>query len=205
MSNLTRKFGVCSVGKHVACVNKKATKAHKVWEGMIQRCYHNTDKNSVYWGCEVDSRFYDFQDFAEWRVNQVGFDTETFEIDKDILAEGRKLYSPDHCVFVPPQINSIFTGHRPSIYNTPLGVSYIKREDTYRVTLRDENGNTVTFRSKDADECFRFFVINKITIIKAIALKWRDQIDVRVYEKLYNITESQILDYFKNKPQTHKQ
>lgn len=195
MSNQVRKFGTCSIGKHIACVNKESTKVYRLWEGILQRCYYGSETHKAYRDCAVDPRFFEFQDFAEWAVTQVGYLAEDFQLDKDILFEGNRTYSPESCVFVPRQINSLFTGRKMSKYGTPTGVAYIAREGTYRAALRDANRKILSFRSKDMQECFEFFKRMKIEVVKAVAEKWKSQIDSRVYEKLSNINEDQLLVY----------
>ena len=66
-----------------------------------------------YKGVEVCEEWYNFQNFAEWCETQKFLNAKdvkgkSYQLDKDILVKGNKIYSPDTCCFVPPEINSLF-------------------------------------------------------------------------------------------------
>ena len=96
-------------------INGKIEKFYKVWQSMLSRCYdpkyHN--RNPAYIGCKVCKEWYSLTAFKKW------FDKnyiEDYELDKDILIEGNKLYSPDTCCFVPKEINRLFE-NKPKRYD----------------------------------------------------------------------------------------
>lgn len=62
-----------------------------------------------------------------------GFNTnyqEGFNLDKDLLVEGNKVYGPETCVFVSPIVNSYCINNKKR--ELPIGVVYIKY--TYDLT-----------------------------------------------------------------------
>jgi hypothetical protein len=95
---------VCGVGfigdgNHKTSKNNKHTKAYSVWAAMIQRCYGKKFKIKTpsYSECYACEEWHNFQNFAEWfEENYI----DGFDIDKDILIDGNKLYSPETCMFV---------------------------------------------------------------------------------------------------------
>ena len=78
-------------------------KSYKVWTAMLKRCYSNTNKGfyHTYENCKVSDKFLRFRNFDKWCKQQVGFGGEYFDLDKDILCKGGKIYSEDTCCFIP--------------------------------------------------------------------------------------------------------
>jgi hypothetical protein len=78
--------------------------AHIVWLAMMERVYHKDPANPrpTYDGCSVDPCWHLYSSFKRWfDVNHI----ENYELDKDILQPGNRLYSPGTCTFVPSYIN----------------------------------------------------------------------------------------------------
>lgn len=78
----------------------------KCWLRMIRRCYDKQSHYSTYSNCKVCEDWLIFTNFASWYKEH---HREGWQLDKDILANGKKIYSPETCCFVPIEINSIFT------------------------------------------------------------------------------------------------
>ena len=99
-------YGVGFIGDgiHRSMTNYKPNNAHRVWRNMLQRCYcpSSAIKYPTYKNVTVCSGWHNFQNFAEWFYM---FYTENSHIDKDILCNGDKIYSPDTCLFVSPSVN----------------------------------------------------------------------------------------------------
>lgn len=101
------------------------TRAYQIWQSMKSRCNPdgaNQQRHPNYIGCIMSENFKDFQFFAEWCHKQVGYGLEGYEIDKDILVPGNKLYSEDNCVFVPRALNVFLTSRSLHRGNYPQGV-----------------------------------------------------------------------------------
>lgn len=100
-----------------------------IWSDMIRRCYSEKYriKKPTYKGCTVCEEWHNFQNFARWyEENYYEFKDENMQLDKDILVEGNKIYSPETCLILPNSINSSFKcGHEVDIK------SLIKKLDTY--------------------------------------------------------------------------
>jgi len=78
----------------------------KCWVRMIRRCYDKQSCYSTYSNCSVCEDWLIFTNFASWYKEHY---REGWQLDKDILSNGEKIYSPETCCFVPIEINSIFT------------------------------------------------------------------------------------------------
>ena len=100
-------------GKRVRCV------FYTQWKNMMARCYgKSTHKNQpTYVECSVDSRWHSFMIFKSWMETQ---DWKGKALDKDILFEGNKVYSPDTCMFVSRDVNNFFSPQKSK--DLPLGV-----------------------------------------------------------------------------------
>lgn len=95
--------------------NGAQEKAYLVWRCMLDRCYGKSvqKKQWTYIGCTVCDEWLVYSRFKKW------FDKNYFEgaeLDKDILVEGNREYSPKFCVMVPSKLNLLFgnatTGRR---------------------------------------------------------------------------------------------
>lgn len=96
--------------------------AYSVWKAMLARCYSNNtkEKRPTYNGVTCCNEWLLFTTFARWfKQNYIA----GYQLDKDILVKDNKVYSPQTCVFVPPEINNfiVLSGSTRGIL--PLGVS----------------------------------------------------------------------------------
>lgn len=106
-------YVVC--GKHGTCPYYKA------WQNMLKRCYCDSyqAKQPTYVGCTVCDEWLSFSVFRAWMEKQ---DWRGKELDKDILVPGNRVYSPETCLFVTRQINSLLNVREPSPF--PQGVYF---------------------------------------------------------------------------------
>lgn len=77
---------------------------YRVWTSMLRRCYNAKcqEHQPTYRGCTVTEDWLTFSNFRAWMVEQ---DWEGKELDKDLLFEGNKVYSPEACVFITQTVN----------------------------------------------------------------------------------------------------
>ena len=89
-------IGYMGVGIYSSGVKESPDRgaAYKKWKCMLERCYGSRDL-AAYQGCVVCEEWHNFQNFANWAVSQKGFGEDGWHLDKDILSEGRKIYSPE--------------------------------------------------------------------------------------------------------------
>lgn len=112
-------------------VNGVKTKEYKLWAAMKQRCRLNTGN---YKGCYIHESFLDFQSFARWCNEQVGFSLPNYQLDKDILVPGNKVYGPNTCVFVPKDLNCF---NRVNEGEYSQGVSWHQGTQKFRARVQD--------------------------------------------------------------------
>ena len=189
-------YGVGVVGtKYPITVDDVITKEYMLWRDMLQRCYSDTykKKNPTYEGCEVSDNFKYYEYFYEWCHKQIGFDVEgngnPFQLDKDLLIKGNKVYSENVCVFVPTEINSLLVKREASRGNHLIGVHYHKRNKVFVARVNKSKGGSEYLGSFNTEvEAFKAYKQAKESFIKEQANKWKDQIDERAYNALMNYT-----------------
>jgi hypothetical protein len=105
------------------------------WVNMLTRCYSEVEhaRRPSYIGCTVDSKWLTFSSFSKWMENQ---DWKGKQLDKDILIQGNKVYSPSACIFVSAEINSLLNeqSNRRGLY--PRGVSFYRKRNKYRADCK---------------------------------------------------------------------
>ena len=181
---------ICGVGymgtkKNIVLAPSK-TPAYYAWHNMISRCYskdiHN--KRPTYRDCFVCEEWKCFANFKEW------FDEQVYEhgwkLDKDILVKGNKEYGPDTCCFVPNEVNVLFTKRQNCRGELPIGVQYSESKLRYRGTLNKGDEKVFLGYHSTQKEAFNAYKIAKENWIKEVADKWKDKLDPRVYEAMYN-------------------
>jgi len=117
----------------VSTENKKISTCpyYKKWCDMLRRCYYkkHQGKSLAYKDCSVCTDWLLFSNFKAWMIKQ---DWKEKHLDKDILIQGNKIYSPEACLFVTREINNLLSdaGVRKGKY--PTGVSFRKGYGNYQ-------------------------------------------------------------------------
>lgn len=185
-------LGVGIVGDEVTKVNGSRLKEYNLWQALLSRCY--CDKFHVkcptYKDCSVSDNFKYYPYFKEWCNNQIGFNVlddkgNHFELDKDLLIKGNKVYSEDTCCFIPREINVALIYNQTKKGNLPIGVSYSKVNNKFVVYVKKGEGSREYLGYfEDASVAFLAYKASKEAYLKELAKKWKDKIDPRVYEAL---------------------
>ena len=163
------------------------TKEYVLWTGMLQRCYSDTyqKKRPTYEGCEVSDKFKSYEYFYEWCNKQVGFGNEGWQLDKDLLIKGNKVYSENTSVFIPSEINQVLVKRTALRGEYLIGVSWHKRDKTFIAQVSKRKGKPEYLGSfKTEIEAFNAYKVAKESFIKEQANKWKGKIDERAYDAL---------------------
>ena len=181
--------GIGITGDSQVRVDGKHTKEYRLWNNMLKRCYSVGCQKvrPTYIDCSVSENFRYLQYFKEWCNNQIGFNSvdekgKPFALDKDILVKGNRVYNEDVCVFVPQEVNLLFTKRDKSRGEYPIGVSFHKSRGMLTATLN----NKYLGYFNTAEQAFQVYKTAKEAYIKEVANKWKDKIDPKVYEALMN-------------------
>lgn len=191
---------ICNIGclgEGIHCKSARnilSKKQYEIWKGMLERCYKNNNegRNHVYNDCIVCDEWHNFQNFANWYdENYYEINDEKMCLDKDILHKGNKIYSTKTCVFVPQNINKLFTKSDRLRGNCAIGVSWDKDKHLYKSTCNDGNKKSVHLGFYTTEEeAFYNYKTYKEKLIKQIADKYKDKIP----EKLYLAMHSYIVE-----------
>ena len=178
--------GVGIIGNGIIRVCGVETRDYQLWKSMLCRCYDEkySNKYPTYKDCEVSDNFKYLPYFEEWCSKQTGFGKEGWQLDKDILIKGNKIYSENTCCFVPSEVNNLFTKSDSLRGEYPIGVNYHKRDRKYAAKISKFKKVIHLGCFNTPDEAFCAYKEAKEAYIKEVANKWKDQIDQRVYEAL---------------------
>lgn len=115
--------------KYPAKINQKITKEYDTWRSMLRRCFDKSFKERcpAYKDVTCCNEWLCFENFYEWLHKQENFDKWSNEkgwnVDKDILVKGNKIYSPETCSLVPDYVNNLFSkGGNDNKCGLPIGV-----------------------------------------------------------------------------------
>lgn len=178
MSKLILGVG-CTDISAVDC-DGKVLRSYTIWKAIIERCYSDVihRKNNTYKNCSVDISWAFYSNFKKFYDENY---REGYEIDKDIITPGNKVYSPEHCRFVPPLINRL--AFRLS------SKGYVESAGKFRayINIKGKRKFLGSFlNSKDAHSAYA--CARELYIKKVAAKYYNDQlIGIDVYEALMNI------------------
>lgn len=116
--------GFVGVGEFKLSTNGRKTKAGSVWYGILSRCYNENDAAYKTYGAKgvfVCSEWHNFQNFAKWFEDNFIESIVRPELDKDILSEEVKKYSPQTCMFVTKSENITEANSRTFTISDPKG------------------------------------------------------------------------------------
>jgi len=152
--NLVHGHGTNDVSFMVySTVNGKQVmyKPYRIWTHMLERCFSAKlhEKFPTYRGCTVCEEWLIFSNFDSWMNEQ---DWQGRELDKDILFQSNKLYSPATCCFISKSLNLLLNAHGAARGDLPLGVDWHKARKKYRakICINGKNKYLGLFKTPEA-------------------------------------------------------
>lgn len=141
---------------------------YEVWVSMIQRCYSAKlhAKRPTYKGCSTCKEWHSFMAFRAWMEKQ---DWRGKEIDKDILIEGNKVYSPNTCVFVSAAVNTLFTDSGVARGPYLIGVTWNARENKFVSQCCNSKGVQIRSYHDSEASAHSEWKAQKIKVIELVA------------------------------------
>ena len=186
-------YGVGYLGSNLelkTSYNGKLCKIHNLWRCMIGRCYSEKRqlKQSTYIDCYVSDDFKDYSKWREWYDNYQ-HKQDGWQLDKDLLVKGNKVYSENTCVFIPLEINVALTKSTKSRGDRLIGVTFNKPYKKFesKVCLGVGNQQSLGYYDNEYD-AYLAYKEAKESYLKELADKYKDLLDPRAYEALYNYT-----------------
>lgn len=180
--------GFIGTGSFKRSVKGRLTREYRVWSGMLARCYRDGTKqrNPTYVDCTVHKDWHNFQNFAKWITSQDHCDSN-YELDKDLLVKGNKLYSDKTCCLVPACVNLLIHTSQKKISDLPVGV-VMKPNGRFRAYMIKYGSQKYLGTYDTAEEASEVYVNHKEDYVKRIAREWQDKISADAFDALLTWT-----------------
>lgn len=155
---------------------------YQKWISMLKRCYDSKfqTKHPSYANCKVCKEWLTLSNFAEWMSQHY---IEGYELDKDIIVKGNKVYSPQTCCFVPNLINVTLTKKEKGKYGLGIG-AYRHRKYLCSFYRQGKRIHLGCFNTKTESKLA--YKSAKEKYVKELAKEYfkEGKIDKRVYDAL---------------------
>lgn len=168
-------------GKRIVCP------AFRAWSGMLNRSYRDKNKHhsDAYYGVSVSSEWHSFMRFREWWTEN---HVDGWQLDKDLLIPGNKVYGPSSCIYVPGWINAFTIDSRAARGKYPIGVTIHVKTGKFQANCINhatcKNGYIGLFDSQgEAHEAWRKRKLEIALVLKADM----DRVDPRIYHGIVEI------------------
>lgn len=106
--------------------------AYAKWQGMLNRAY-GASSSKWYDNVTVSESFKHYRIFKQWYLTQ--YLEEGWELDKDLLVKGNKVYCASRCCFLPKEINSALAINRSLIPALAEKYRKVLNKDIYNALL----------------------------------------------------------------------
>lgn len=190
-------IGFIGVGRFVPRSYKNGTqlseKVYGYWIRMFSRCYNplelNKPRNARYRDVHICEEWHNFQNFAEWALQQVNSESLDYELEKDLFGGVTKYYAPENCCFLPAEINRFLMQMEQGEHG--IGAHYIRPQKPNAKDGWVARCHTGVEREylgyfNTPQEATTAYIKRKEAYAKELAEKWKDKIDPRAYEALMN-------------------
>lgn len=180
--------GYLGDGKYQGAKKDGTDFVYGVWNNMLARNYdlYTQSKQPAYIGCSVCDEWLCFQNFADFYINHESYGLG-YNLDKDLLGGDNKVYSPETCTMLPPEINSMITGSTASKNGMPLGVNKIDNGYVARLN-KGKEGREYLGYYKTPEEAHKVYVEAKERYVKNKALECANRIEWKAFVALMNWT-----------------
>lgn len=171
-------------GKQISCP------IYSVWCSMLCRVYYENKLKlqPAYKDVTVCGEWLNFSNFREWFIEN---HVDGWQMDKDLLVVGNKVYSPDTCVFVPQWLNSFTISSNSSRGQYLIGVSWdsVKRKFMARCShpKTKKQQNLGTFYNEE--QAYLVWLNRKLEIALELKPEMED-IDLRIYPNVVEIIKN---------------
>lgn len=145
---------------------------YDAWKRMLHRCYRkDKSKNKSYIGCSVCTEWLRFSNFRNWMQDQ---DWEGKALDKDIINDGNKIYSPESCAFVDLATNNLLLNNKARRGSLPQGVTKTTNSK-YQARISKNAKHTHLGHFDTPEEAHQAWAKAKSELLKETAYKQSDE------------------------------
>lgn len=161
------------------------TQSYAMWRNILSRCYNKKElqRHPTYQGCSVSDDWRYFSKFKAWYdANYI----DGYEIEKDIIKKGNKVYCEEYCCFVPRRVNLLLVNQRRRRGKYPVGVVK-NRLGHYDASIQMLDRAHYLGQYKTPEDAFLAYKRAKEMYIKKVAQEYFNQglISERVYDALF--------------------
>lgn len=163
---------------------------YKTWTSMIRRCYSPKyhKHKPTYCECTVCDEWKYYSNFEKWFIEHY---KQGYVLDKDILSQGNKIYSPNTCCLVPPYINGLLATNASKRGRYKTGVYLNNGKFIAQCGINRTQQRVGIFDNEnDAHEAYKQAKYAEIKRVATEALQ-NDEITKRVYEGLMSFKISE--------------
>lgn len=155
---------------------------------MLRRCGGDSKiilKLPSYSECSVCEEWKRYSEFKKW-YDSHSCGNDNLDLDKDILIEGNKVYSPDTCLLVPRKINELLSKRKRKNNGEYSNGVYLSRKKTYVAQLTKKGKSYHLGCFKTHEEALACYQKAKRQYILECALDCylHNEIDKKTFEAL---------------------
>jgi len=160
---------------------------YSTWVGMLERCYCKKyhKKRPTYTDCRVCDSWLLFSNFKSWMNLQ---DWKGKQLDKDLLVRGNKIYSPETCIFVSSQVNSVLSDCKASRGIYLIGVTWDKSKNNFLAQCCIAGKQKILGRYSSEEEAHKVYIQHKQKVILDLINK---QSNLKIIQALKNICNNE--------------
>ena len=155
------------------------------------------ERRPDYFGCTLDDSFKTFDGWVSWAETKIGFmctdsNGNLYQLDKDLLSypEKNKHYSPDNCVFLPPDVNSGIGQLKRIRHFDTKRKFFMSTFEKYFDTLDEEAlgkllevcGHDHSLANYEVKTEETLKVRNKYDVLLSKIYNWEDVVDVTLFK-----------------------
>lgn len=164
--------------------NKVIWKPYKTWGEMLRRCFDEKRKQTLpsYVNAGCCKEWEVLSGFLDWYLEQPYVDG-SWQLDKDLLIKGNKIYSPDKCVLIPAEVNMFLT-RREQDRNLLIGAHFRKASGRYLSSFTKDSRCFHIGSYATEMEAHLAYKKAKEDYAKILAEKYKDVLCIRAYNAL---------------------
>ena len=167
--------------------NGKKCNIYTQWKNMIERCYNEKFQQlrPTYEGCTVSDEFKDYSKWREW-YDKYPYKQDDWQLDKDLLAKGNKIYSSETCVFLPHIINSVLTKSNKTRGKYLIGVYFDTHNNKFKSYLSKRGKKMSLGYFENEMDAHLAYKTAKEEYLKELAEEYKGRLDPKAYSALKN-------------------